>query len=123
LRSSAAALPAKSTCTEWSTTKSTGTSGSIILGFFPIRATAERMAARSTNSGTPVKSCNTIRATMKGISSVRPAFGCQVASSLTFFSVTFFPSQLRSTASRTSRIETGSFETGPTPACSKAGRE
>ena len=53
----ASALPAKSTCTEWSTTRSTGTSGSMILGFLPSRATAERMAARSTSSGTPVKSC------------------------------------------------------------------
>ena len=40
----------------------------MILGFFPSRAMAERMAARSTNSGTPVKSCKTMRATMKGIS-------------------------------------------------------
>ena len=34
------ALPAKSTCTEWSTTKSTGTSGSMIFGFLPSCATA-----------------------------------------------------------------------------------
>ena len=34
-------------------------------------ATAVRMAARSTNSGTPVKSCKTMRATTKGISAVR----------------------------------------------------
>ena len=67
----ASAEPAKSTCTEWSTTRSTGTSGSMILGFLPSRATAERIAAKSTSSGTPVKSCNTMRATMKGISSVR----------------------------------------------------
>ena len=31
-------------------------SGSITAGFFPSRLTAERMAARSTSSGTPVKS-------------------------------------------------------------------
>ena len=67
------AVPAKSTCTEWSTTRSTGTSGSIIFGFLPRRATAERIAARSTSSGTPVKSCSTMRATTNGISSVRGA--------------------------------------------------
>ena len=33
--------------------------------------TAERIAARSTSSGTPVKSCRTTRATTNGISSVR----------------------------------------------------
>ena len=31
----ASGVPAKSTCTEWSTTKSTGTRGSMILGFLP----------------------------------------------------------------------------------------
>ena len=74
----------KSTCTEWSTTRSTGTSGSMILGFLPSRATAERIAARSTSNGTPVKSCNTMRATTNGISSVRGAFGFQLASARTF---------------------------------------
>ena len=43
----------------------------------PGRATAERMAARSTSSGTPVKSCSTMRASTKRISSVRGVFwGC-----------------------------------------------
>ena len=95
----------------------------MILGFLPRRATAERIAARSTSNGTPVKSCNTMRATMNGISSVRSALGCQLASSRMFFSATFLPSQLRSTASSTMRIETGSFETGPKPAFSRAGSE
>ena len=81
--------PFTSTCTEWSTTRSTGTSGSMIFGFLPMRATAERMAARSTSNGTPVKSCNTMRATMNGISSVRSAFGFQLASARTFGSVPF----------------------------------
>ena len=52
----ASSEPAKSTCTEWSTTKSTGTNGSIIFGSLPSRAAAERIAARSTSNGTPVKS-------------------------------------------------------------------
>ncbi len=117
------APPAKSTCTEWSTTKSTGTSGSMIFGFLPSLATALRIAAKSTSSGTPVKSCNTMRATTNGISAVRVSVGFQLASSLTFASLTFLPSQLRRTDSRTRRMETGSFEMGPTPAFSSAGSE
>ena len=77
----------------------------------------------STSNGTPVKSCNTMRATMNGISSVRVAVGCHWASSRTFFSETFLPSQLRSTASSTNRMDTGSLETLPTPAFSSAGSE
>lgn len=46
----------------------TGTKGSIIFGSLPIAATADRIAARSTSKGTPVKSCNTMRATTNGIS-------------------------------------------------------
>ena len=53
-------------------TKSTGTSGSIILASPPSSATAERIAAISTISGTPVKSCATTRAGLNGISA---AFG------------------------------------------------
>ena len=89
----------------------------------PSRATAERIAARSTSSGTPVKSCNTMRATTNGISSVRSAFGFQLASARTAASVTLLPSQLRSTDSSTSRMETGSLETGPSPALSSCGSE
>ncbi len=96
-----------STCTEWSTTRSTGTSGSIFLGFLPIFSATLRIAARSASSGTPVKSCKTTRATTKGISSTRSAFGFQLASCLTCSSVTFLPSQLRSTDSSTTRIDTG----------------
>jgi hypothetical protein len=93
----------------------------MIFGFFPSRATADRIAARSTSNGTPVKSCSTIRATTNGISSVRGALGFQFANSRTFCSETRLPSQLRSTDSSTSRIETGSRDTAPTPACSKRG--
>ncbi len=60
---------------EWSTTRSTGTSGSIRPGSRPSRAAVLRMAARSASSGTPVKSCSTTRDTTKGISSVRVALG------------------------------------------------
>ena len=94
----------------------------MILGFLPSLATAERMAARSTSRGTPVKSCNTMRATTKGISAVLDSLAFQLASSRTLASWTFNPSQLRSTLSSTSRTETGSLEIGPTPAFSRAGR-
>ena len=84
---------------------------------------AERIAARSTSSGTPVKSCNTMRATTNGISSVRVSLGFQLASARTAASLTRLPSQLRRTDSSTRRMETGSLEIGPTPAFSSAGSE
>jgi hypothetical protein len=82
-----------------------------------------RIAARSHSSGTPVKSCSTTRATTNGISSVRGAFGDQFASCRTCCSVTFWPSQLRSTLSSTMRIDTGSRDMLPIPARSSAGSE
>jgi hypothetical protein len=78
---------------------------------WPKAAAALRIAARSASSGTPVKSCSTTRATMNGISSTRSAFGCQLASWRTCSSVTFLPSQLRSTDSSTMRSDTGSRAT------------
>ncbi len=47
----------RSTCTEWSMMRSAGTSGSTFDGSPPLRAIAERIAARSTTAGTPVRSC------------------------------------------------------------------
>src|SRR5512143_3400259 len=111
LRSSASRVPAASTWIEWSTTMSTGTSGSILFGSRPSFCAAERIAARSANSGTPVKSCRITRATVKGISSVRSALGFQPASCLTCSGVTLTPSQFLSTDSSTMRIETGSRDT------------
>ena len=52
------------------------------------RSTAERIAARSTSSGTPVKSCRTIRATTNGTSAVRSARGFQAASARTSSALT-----------------------------------
>ncbi len=78
------------------------------LASLPMAAATLRMAARSTSSGTPVKSCSTTRATTKGISSLRVALGCQLASCATCSGRTFLPSQLRSTDSSTMRIDTGS---------------
>ncbi len=88
-----------------------------------MRCATPRIAARSHSSGTPVKSCSTTRATTNGISSVREAFGPQAASWRTCSSVTFLPSQLRSTASSTMRIDTGRREILPMPAFSSAGSE
>ncbi len=62
------ALPYLSTCTEWSITRSTGIAGLILLGSPPISFIAERRDARSTTTGTPVKSCNTTREGLNGTS-------------------------------------------------------
>jgi hypothetical protein len=62
--------------------------GLIFCGSPPMRAIAERMAAKSTTAGTPVKSCKITRAGLKGISAACGALGSQVASFLTSSSVT-----------------------------------
>ncbi len=49
-------------------TKSTGISGLINSGFPPAFTTASRMEAKSTTTGTPVKSCKITRLGLKGIS-------------------------------------------------------
>src|SRR5947209_676339 len=95
----------------------------MIFGLPPSRLTALRMAARSTTSGTPVKSCKTIRATTNGISSFAGDFAFQFASVSTSLRRTFFPSQFRRTDSSTIRMLTGSREIGPTPCSSSAGSE
>ena len=51
--------------TEWSMTSSTGTSGLTCDASPPRRASASRMAARSTTPGTPVKSCMSTRSGVK----------------------------------------------------------
>ena len=119
----ASPVPQASTCTEWSTTRSTGTSGSTFAADFPARAMAARMAARSTMSGTPVKSWASTRETTKGISSTRSAWGCQAASARTSFSWMRVPSRFRTSDSRTTRIDTGSREMRPKPLASSAGSE
>src|SRR5882757_2813659 len=88
-----------------------------------MRAATLRIAARSQSSGTPVKSCSRMRARTNGISAVRLALGCQLASSRTCSSVTFLPSQLRSTDSRTMRIETGSLSSFKFNFFDRAGKE
>ena len=48
--------------------RSTGTRGSTLPASLPARFIAERIAARSTTAGTPVKSCISTRAGRKGSS-------------------------------------------------------
>ncbi len=107
LMSSEFLWPKSSIITLWSTTRSTGTSGSMVFGSFFWCAASERIAARSASSGTPVKSCSTTRETTNGISSLRTPFGAQWASWRTCSGVMRRPSQWRSTASSTIRIDTG----------------
>ena len=57
-----------STMTEWSITRSTGTSGLTCSGEPPSVVMPSRMAARSTTAGTPVKSCIRMRAGRNGTS-------------------------------------------------------
>ena len=86
-------------------TRSTGTSGLIRRGSPPSRCMALRMAARSTTQGTPVKSCSTTRAGLKGTSTAAGRAASQPARSITSCSVTSTPSQFRSTASSSTRME------------------
>src|SRR5438270_1127273 len=95
----------------------------MIFGSPPSRLTALRIAARSTTSGTPVKSWRTIRATTNGISSFAGDLAFQFASVSTSLRRTFFPSQFRRTDSSTIRMLIGSREIGPTPCSSSAGNE
>ncbi len=66
----AASDPYWSTWTEWSMTRSAGTSGLTLSGSPPMSAIASRMAARSTTHGTPVKSWRMTRAGRNGSSIV-----------------------------------------------------
>ena len=63
--------------TEWSITRSTGTSGLTFAGSPPRRMMPSRMAARSTTAGTPVKSCIRMRAGLNGTSFEELAFSSQ----------------------------------------------
>jgi len=122
-RSSASFDAKTSTCTEWSTTRSTGTSGLILEGSAPKRFTAARIEARSTTAGTPVKSWRMTRAGMKGSSTSRGAFASHAARFRASASVTSSPSTLRSTDSRSTLIEKGRrSRPGQTPVRSSASR-
>ena len=105
LTAKARALPKASTCTEWSITRSTSTSGLIASGSPPISSIASRIAARSTTAGTPVKSCIRTRAGWKGISALGSAAGSQPAIASTSAAVTLCPSSSRNTFSSSTLIE------------------
>src|SRR5260221_272414 len=64
-------------------------------GFLPMRATALRMAARSTRSGTPVKSCKTMHAATNGISSVAGDLAFQLTRVSIYILKTFLTEQFR----------------------------
>ena len=60
--------PATSAMTEWSMTRSQGICGLIFAGSPPRFAQASRITAKSTNTGTPVKSWNSTRAGLNSTS-------------------------------------------------------
>ena len=118
---SAIGLANSSTCTLWSITRSTGTSGLIACGSPPARFIALRIAARSTTHGTPVKSCRITRAGLNGISAGVMS-GDQSASARTASSPTSKLSMFRSALSSSTRMLNGSLSTSvppPTAAMSK----
>jgi hypothetical protein len=57
----ASGVPATSAMTEWSTTRVQGTLGLTLEASPPLLTMASRMEAKSTNTGTPVKSWNRTR--------------------------------------------------------------
>ena len=89
-------MPKKSAMTEWSMTSSAGASGSIFEGSPPSSTTASRIVARSTTTGTPVKSCMTTRAGVNWISSRGSADGSQAPMAAMVSRVTLAPSSVRS---------------------------
>ena len=74
LSSSALARPATSAVTEWSMTSVQGIRGLTAHGSPPRSTMASRIAAKSTKTGTPVKSWNRTRAGMNSISSPAEPF-------------------------------------------------
>ena len=66
--------------------RSTGTSGSTLPASLPARSIADRIAARSTTAGTPVKSCIRTRAGRNGSSASLGGFAGQAASARTLCS-------------------------------------
>jgi len=84
-------------------------------------ATADRIAARSTSSGTPVKSCNTMRATTNGFPP------CALPSASSWRVPSHSPPELEARRNTQDGFqhdaeETGNLEIGPMPAFSSAGK-
>ena len=122
LRAYANREPNASTCTEWSITRSAGTSGSTPDGAFPARAIALRIAARSTTAGTPVKSCRITRAGRNATDAVSGAGAGQLASARTSSVVTWIDPALRSAISSRTRSVYGRRAVSAMPASSSRPR-
>ena len=90
-------------------TRSTGTLASMTEGSPPIRATADRIAARSTTQGTPVKSCSSTRAGMNANSGRSAEVASQSRRASTSLSSTTPWPQWRRPFSRSTRMEYGSL--------------
>ena len=114
--------PEKSTCTEWSMTRSTGTCGLTFLGSPPNSTIPSRRAAISTTAGTPVKSCRITRLGMNGISA-GVIVGFQFAILFTSSSVTRKSSAFLNAASSNTLIEYGRSESETPHSASFAGKE
>ncbi len=89
-------------------TISAGASGSILEGSPPSSAMASRMVARSTTTGTPVKSCMTTRAGVNWISWLGSALGSQLPTAEMVSAVTLAPSSVRRRFSRRTLCVNGS---------------
>jgi len=103
--------------------RSTGTRGSMSSGSLPSLCRHERMAARSTSSGTPVKSCSNTRETTNGISSVLGAFGFHEANEYIAFSGIIVSSKFLIRDSRIILKQTGNLDRSLDMARSNAGKE
>ena len=90
-------------------TRSAGTSGSTLPASLPARSIADRMAARSTTAGTPVKSCSRTRAGVKGSSAPAAGSAGQRASAATSASLTLPLAAARSMPSRRTLTVIGSL--------------
>ncbi len=104
-------------------TSSAGASGSILAGSPPSSFTASRMVARSTTTGTPVKSCMTTRAGVNWISCDGSADGSQAPSEAIVSCVTLAPSSVRSRFSSSTLWVNGSFAEPSTAAMRKISYE
>ncbi len=109
-------VPALSTCTEWSITRSTGISGLILSGSPPSAAKALRKEAKSTTTGTPVKSCRITREGLNGTSISCCSLVPHLARFATCSFVITLPSTWRRTASSNTLMEYGRRDTWPSPA-------
>ena len=78
-------------------------------GSAPLSATASRIAARSTTTGTPVKSCNVTRPGIYGNSVAGVCSGVHEATSRTSSSVAGPMCALRNAFSSRTRIENGNL--------------